>query len=571
MKFLVSLCLLLFVSCASHVKQASPERMKTNLSYLASDDLKGRGTATKEQKMAADYIVNQFKSAGLKPYKTNFEISFTYNGEVKLGDANSLTIGSNNLTIFKDFSVMSFAKSGEGENVDAVFAGFGIESDDYSSYSKLNVTDKVVFAFDGFPEGTDNHSQTAMKSSVREKARVAREQGAKAIVILVQSVADQFLNRHVNTDAGITVLELTESVFADQFGINDTQMKRLKAAKYPKISLSKRVSFHAEIERLQQEPVNIVAMKSGKKSDEYIIFGAHYDHLGLGYQSGGYKENAGQIHNGADDNASGTTGLIELAYMLDSYSPNYTVLFMAFSGEELGLLGSKALIEQDIVDPTKVKVMINMDMIGRLDPSEKALTIFGSGTGAEFDTLLAQIKPMYDLVLKPVEHSPGNSDHASFYREKIPVLFFNTALHSDYHKPTDDADLINYNGEATVVNFISDVYQKLDMPAQTVTYVEIAEPAQQRMSPFRVYIGTHPDYAYQGKGLKITGMSPASPAEKAGMQKNDILVEMDGKKIENIYDYMGVLGSLEPDKEIPIKVKRDEKVVELKMTPAPKN
>ena len=335
--------------------------------------------------------------------------------------------------------------------------------------------------------------------------------------------------------------------------------------------LSRKVKIDVNLKKIDKTPNNIIGLKEGKIKDKYIVLGAHYDHLGIGNYSGAYLKNYGQIHNGADDNASGTAALIELAHILKDYENHYSLLFIAFSGEELGLLGSKALFNDKHLNPEDLRLMINMDMVGRLDKESKELTVYGTKTAIEFDTIVQNINKPFSFKLKPIAHSPGNSDHAAFYQEKVPVLFFNTSLHGDYHKPTDDAEKINMNGIATISNYIRDLIFKLDSEDQTITYNLIKEPNKGKVRKFSVYIGTLPNYGYQGKGFKIDGASPGSPAEKAGLLKGDIITSLNNQKVENIYDYMGVLSSLKAGQKVSVLVKREEKLLTLSLTPGSKN
>jgi aminopeptidase YwaD len=557
--------IIFLLSCTYKPENADLSRIKEHITKLASDDFQGRELGSEGERKAADLIIKQFQAAGLKPLKENFEVPFKYNGEVELLES-TFQLSKFELILNKDFQVLPYSANIKSEKLTARFLNYGIisEKEKYNDYKNLDVKGKIVFVLEGYPESADAHSGIAYKSNLREKVRMARDKGAVALVQITNAISPLFSPKHISTDAGIAVLQISNSMFINMFKQRPNQMKRGRG-------LSKKVSINVNIKRIEKEPINIVAYKEGVIKDKYIVLGAHYDHLGLGYQSGAYNKNTGQIHNGADDNASGTAALIEIAHLLKDYQNHYSILFMAFSGEELGLLGSKALFKDKVLNPNDIRMMINMDMIGRLNSENREMTVYAAKTAIEFDTIVTHVNKPYAFNLKPVDHSPGNSDHAAFYQEKIPVLFFNTELHNDYHKPSDDADKINIEGLADISNFIRDLITKVDLPDQKITYNYVKEPNKGAVRQFSVYIGTLPNYGYQGKGFKIDGASTNSPAEKAGMMKGDIIVSLDKQKIENIYDYMGVLGSLKAGKEVPVIVKRDEKLVTLVLIPGSKN
>ena len=271
-----------------------------------------------------------------------------------------------------------------------------------------------------------------------------------------------------------------------------------------------------------------------------VIIGAHYDHLGLGDDHNSLDANPkNKVHNGADDNASGVAGLIELANFFTSngFTERYNFLFMAFSGEELGLFGSKAWCEKPTLALDKVNYMLNMDMIRRLNNETKKLLVYGIGTSPNFETTLDRINTKFSL--KKDSSGVGPSDHTSFYLKNLPVLHFFTGQHSDYHKPTDDADKVNYAGIAEVLEYLIDVIYDLDkQPKQP--FLKTAYQAGTEVS-FKVTMGVMPDYAFDGKGMRIDDVSNNRPAQKGGIQKGDIIIGIQGKAIGNVMDYMKIL------------------------------
>jgi aminopeptidase YwaD len=299
-----------------------------------------------------------------------------------------------------------------------------------------------------------------------------------------------------------------------------------------------------------------------------VILGAHFDHLGYGEDGNSRNTSAEKmIHNGADDNASGTAALIELARMLKtSKAKNNNYLFLAFSGEELGLFGSKYFVENPTLDLKKVDYMINMDMVGRLNDSTKVLTIGGIGTSptwAEVFPPASNDKPVVQgpFVLKYDSSGTGPSDHTSFYRKDIPVLFYFTGLHSDYHKPSDDADKINYNGEQMVIRNIYDVVEKLNDKSK-LAFTKTRETQTSTNTSFRVTLGIMPDYTYAGTGVRADGVTEGRPAAKAGLKTGDIIVQLGDNNITSMESYMQALGKFQKGEKTRVKYKRGNNTLE---------
>ena len=287
-----------------------------------------------------------------------------------------------------------------------------------------------------------------------------------------------------------------------------------------------------------------------------IVIGAHYDHLGLGHDHNSMDANpVGKIHNGADDNASGTAGVIELAryFVNNNIKEQHNFLFLCFSGEELGLLGSKKYTESPTIDLSKVSFMINMDMIGRLN-AEKRIVIGGVGTAPEFVPLFKSIST--DLSIKLDSAGIGPSDHTSFYLKNIPVLFFFTGQHSDYHKPTDDTPLVNFAGEKQVLELAAKAINSLDKtPKLTFQQTKAKEEDTPR---FKVTLGIMPDYTFEGPGVRADGVTDGKPGSLAGMQKGDIIIGMGDMEINSMKDYMKALAAHKSGDTIKVKVKRGD-------------
>lgn len=308
---------------------------------------------------------------------------------------------------------------------------------------------------------------------------------------------------------------------------------------------------------------NVVAYLDNS-AEHSVIIGAHYDHLGKGERAGSLSAEAkGKIHNGADDNASGTAGLLELAryYATNKAKEPYNFLFIAFSAEEMGLLGSKAFCERPGIDFKKVHLMINMDMIGRLDTANPRITVSGTGTSPQLQSLLIALQPK-SFAVRPDSSGMGPSDHTSFYLKDIPVLHFFTGIHSDYHKPGDDAEKINYQGEKEVLDYMIIVTDSL-LQLPKLAFTPTRNSTTGNAPRFKVTLGVIPDYAYQGEGIKLDGVTEGKPAQKAGIRKDDIVLEIGNFPTPNIMDYMKALSQFKKGDQVKVKLKRSEELMEI--------
>ena len=302
-------------------------------------------------------------------------------------------------------------------------------------------------------------------------------------------------------------------------------------------------------------------------ADRTIVIGAHYDHLGEGYQRGSLDVNAkGKIHNGADDNASGVAGVLELAryYAKNSLKEAHNFLFICFSAEELGLLGSKYYANNPTIDLAKVNFMLNFDMIGRFDPT-KPITVGGWGTSPTWGQDIPPVMEREKMAFKIDSSGAGASDHTSFYTKRIPVLFFFTGVHSDYHRPSDDIALINFAGEAQILNAVANIVNELDKLPNRLEYRETAMPMAQNAS-FKVTMGLLLDYSFNGPGIKVDGVSKGRPAENAGIKGGDLILRLGKYNLNTIYDYMGALGKYEKGQTVEAEVQRSNEKLTLKVT-----
>ncbi len=587
-----ALLLLTAVAVAQSQNEPSVSRIQQHVSYLASDALDGRRTGTAGANDAARYIAGEFQRLGLKPGDTapaarrrevmaRYLQQFPYVSGVELGAGNELTFTPQSLPytlpVGEEWMPLGFSSNGKVEG-QVVFVGFGITASDqnYDDYAGLNVKDMIAVAWQGTPDGDNPHGRFARYEGVRWKAIAARNAGAKALIVIARD--NDFKNEPLaklsydhDGEAGLPVAVISRSRTIGDPILTDLE----KIAKEKTQATIQRLTGHLrlsiDVVRKEVPAYNVVGVLEGSDrllKNETIVIGAHYDHLGRG-GSGSLAAKAGEIHHGADDNASGTAGVIELARVLTSQQPRpkRTIVFIAFGGEEEGLLGSNYYVNHPVTPLSNVVAMINMDMIGRM--KDRKLIIGGVGTAKEWRDIIAQgtADPARKFELTLNEDGFGPSDHSSFYGKQIPVLFFWTGTHNDYHKPSDTFDKINYQDETRILNLVSYIVRQLDAADKRVTYTTAKTDSAPRSSGFRVYLGTIPNYAETNDGLLIDGVREASPAEKAGLKAGDRIVKIGTREIKNVYDYTYALGEMKAGEEYVFEVIRGKDRLTLKVTP----
>lgn len=567
--------------------QTSPEikekDFKKHIYHLASDELKGRMTGTEQEKVAAEYISNEFKRFGLKPYfNGSWFQKFPFISGVELKGNNSFTFSTadKKYEAEKDFIPLGFSSS-LSVSGEVVFAGYGISSKEngYDDYDSIDVSGKIVLVLRYNPEYDNPHSNLEEFASFRYKTNIAKEKGAKAILFVSgpSPVEEDKLQKLTYDRAasvpGIAAIQISRSAADAMLSESGYTVKslqeRIKTDGQPHSLVLTGVTVQLEtgVTEVKNEGINVAGYIPGsdkKLKDEYIVIGAHYDHLGMGGANSLYRGDEPQIHNGADDNASGTSGILELAEYLSKNKKQLkrSIIIAGFSGEELGLLGSSHMVNNPVVANEKIAAMINLDMIGRL--TDSALIVYGTGTSSGWKDILNKNKPA-NIKLTFNDEGYGPSDHSSFYGKNIPVLFFFTGTHSDYHRPGDDADKINYTGLESVVKYVAAMVKDISQMKSKPEYVNVPRKDNQRMGGWKVYVGTIPDYAYSGQGLKITGVNEGSPAKKAGLQGGDIITKFGAKQINNIYDYVYALQELVPGDIVDLDVTRGEEKIQLKL------
>jgi len=579
-RFLKFPVLLIF---ALGVVAQQPDRIQRDVKYLASDALEGRLTGTKGATEAARYIAREFGRLGLKPAASSADRSdsrylqrFPYVAGVSLGKNNSFLFGNEKLNVGTDWVPLGFSSSAKVEG-SVVFVGYGITSSElsYNDYAAVNATGKVVIALQGTPDGDNPHGRFAQFEGVRWKAVAARNAGAKALIVIARE--PNFKDDHLMKlaydnsagDAGLSVIVISRQAADQLLKISALSVAQLEQSPTGRTLSPAEISLTTDIVRNEVPAYNVIGMLEGSDpvlKNEFIIIGAHYDHLGRGGEgTGSLAPGSGDIHYGADDNASGTAGVLELARVFSKQKSKRTILFMAFGGEEEGLLGSNYYVNHPLLPLASTVAMINMDMIGRM--KDGRLIVGGVGTAKEWRDLLATEK-QFQLTLN--EDGFGPSDHSSFYGKRIPVLFFWTGTHNDYHKPSDTFDKINYHDEARILEMVARIVNHLDAADKRVTYTTAKSDATPRATGFRVYLGTIPNYADTNDGLLLDGVRDDSPAAKAGLKAGDRIVKIGDCEIKNVYDYTYALGEMKAGEEYLLGVVRGTEKLTVKIRPEPR-
>ncbi len=592
--FFSLLILFAFVSIRSQNisdPEITNEEIKLHINFLASDELKGRDSGSEEIFKAAEYIADEFAEYGLKPaFDDGYFQEFSLIKNIELTDNNFLTFKTNGKEItsklWEDHITLPFSGNTEIYS-ELVFAGFGISAKDieYDDYAGMNVNNKIVIVFRNTPEPTVPHSEFDKYSPLRKKASVARDNGAAAIIFInpydENKTSDDLVEFNFDRGGSITGFSAVsikrnfiEEILNDE-GINlkdvyNQILENKKPASFEIKNSSAIISTEVkEVEATSWNVGGIVEGNDPKLKKEWIIIGAHFDHLGMGGEGSLYRGDEPQIHNGADDNASGTTGVLELAEKFASQKDKLkrSVAFFTFSGEELGLLGSNYLVNNLPFPVEDAITMINMDMIGRLKDS--SLIVYGTGTSSNWKDLLNKEND-YGFKLSFNDEGFGPSDHSSFYGMKIPVLFFFTGTHEDYHKPSDDTEKINFTGEKNILDYVYEIVMEINETQERPDYLLVEKKESGQMFARKVYVGTIPDFASNVDGYKISGVSEGSPAQLAGLQGGDIIISFGGKKISNIYDFTYALGDFVPGDEVDVIVKRGEDEITFKVKLATK-
>lgn len=532
--FLSSLLFFVLILSASAQKLNKADKLtyanlKTHVMFLADDKLEGRRTGTKGEELAHQYISNYFESNGLLPKGTNGYLqTFEVNEGKQILPSTFLIMDGEHFKAEKDFFPLAWSANASVEAV--------------ASPSLAENGGPWFFDLKELLEQNQNNPHFDLIAALHEKEKAAISKGATALFIYNSGkLADnlKYDSKDRSTVSGIPVLYLNKSITNKLVkDISHTWDIKFKTAQGDKI----------------RKGNNVVAYINNNAAST-IVLGAHFDHLGYGEDNNSRHTGETAIHNGADDNASGTAALLELARILKTKGSNKSnYLFIAFSGEELGLYGSKYFVDHPTVSLNEVNYMINMDMVGRFNDSSKSITIGGIGTSPAWGTLLNGEKKM-PFSIKVDSSGTGPSDHTSFYRKDIPVLFFFTGLHTDYHKPTDDFDKINYNGQLLVVNYITKLIARTETQNK-LAFTKTREQQTTTSARFTVSMGIMPDYTFSGTGVKADGVSEGKAAQKAGIKAGDVVIQLGEYPISSVESYMQTLSKFKKGDATKVKVKR---------------
>jgi hypothetical protein len=524
----IAACLLITGYSQSRADRKAISRLKAHVGYLADDKLEGRRTGTAGEKLAYTYIEKQFKKMNLSPvgdgggYIQAFEV---YDGKTISVSETSLVLGNATLACPDQFFPFSFSANAAG-----------------LSFSSLQ--DPALHWVDLKPVLDENKTNPHfdVKDFLLTQSKEAIRLGKKACFF---------------SNSGDARDEL-------RFDSTDKQERLSIPVVFVKNPADgERITLSVGLTEKRRTGHNVIGFIQNNAA-QTIVLGAHFDHLGYGEDHNSlYAGKTPQIHNGADDNASGTSALLELARIVEKSSlKKYNFLIAAFSGEELGLYGSKYLVEHFPIDIRSVNCMINMDMVGRLNDSTHGITIGGYGTSSSWGELVP-VKDGY-FNIKVDSAGVGPSDHTSFYRKDIPVLFFFTGTHMDYHKPSDDADKINYTGQWQIVQYIYGLLEKINDRSK-LPFSKTKETTGGKSS-FKVSLGIMPDYTFSGSGVLVDGVSEGKAAQKAGIRVGDVLTQLGAHPFSDVQQYMQALGKFNKGETTTVTVKRGNETLQISIT-----
>jgi hypothetical protein len=525
---------ILFLTCvvsAQKLKKADREllsNLKAHVSFLADDKLEGRQAGSQAEKLAYSYIAEQFKTIGLAPKGNSGYIqSFEIDDGKEISKTTHFIINGNDLQIGKEFFPLQFSANGSLEAT-PVIAFQERETPWFWDIKQL-------------VEENQNNPHFNIADNIQSKANDLSNKGATALIIYNTSGVEdglQFEGRQKSQEVKIPVVYVT----------------KIGSEKYLQDSASALdIKLRVAIEDKKRTGHNVVGYLDNGAINT-IIIGAHYDHLGYGEDNNTLWTGDRAIHNGADDNASGTAAVIELARMLKKHNyKNNNYLFICFSGEEQGLLGSKYFANNPTIRIDAVDYMLNIDMIGRLNDSTKKLIIGGYGTSPSWANILSTKEKTFSI--KFDSSGVGPSDHTSFYRKNIPVLFFFTGIHSDYHKPTDDAEKINFTGEVFIVKYIYKIIEQTNQKAK-LPFAKTREMQMDASPHFTVTLGIMPDYSFSGNGVRADAIVEGKIAQKAGMKEGDVITSLDDDKTYDLTSYMKALSKYKKGDAATVKVLR---------------
>ena len=591
-RWLAALCFIVLVSFTVAAVEQSPssspgaEGLRDRVRYLASDALTGRGVGTPGIDSARDYIAAEFKKYGLQPGGDHgsFLQSFEASAGVRVKEPALMKVGSTVLSLDRDWSPLGMSASGSAQGA-VVFAGYGITAADYGydDYAKIDAKGKIVLVLRYEPPPKSAKSpfrtmpQYSTYATLRAKAINARDHGAAGLILVDLEYSQGTDGRELisarnsfsRIENGIIVAQIARSIIEPVLRSRGISLANLKqqidddegprSMPVPNLNISLTVNLEAIASRAE----NVIGILPGSDPQlkrEAIIIGAHYDHLGFGRYGSLDRSGEGKIHHGADDNASGTSVVMSIAEAMSRSArrPARTIIFAAFSGEELGLLGSRHYVEHPSVAMEETKAMLNLDMVGRL--RDNRLVVFGTRSAAPLSGIVMNQARRVGLEIRESDRV-GRSDHMSFYNRKIPSLHFFTGTHSDYHRPTDTWEKLNYDGMEKIAEVVRGTAEALADATEPLAFMSLPSrpPAGEDIGTgesYRAYLGTIPEFGESVEGVRLAGVAENSPAQLAGLKQGDIIVEFAGSPVSSLEDLAALLGAKKPGDEVSIRVLR---------------
>jgi Zn-dependent M28 family amino/carboxypeptidase len=571
--------------------EVTADHVLAHIKFLASDELAGRFPGTHGDSLAEQYAIKLFTEDGLVPIGDDgYREKFDFISQIKAGNDNSFSaeIGDDEFDYKPghDFYPVGYSATGEVEG-DLVFIGYGINAADqkYDDFKGVDLKGKIAVVMRYSPGQSTPHDNPFSKyEQPRLKCTAIKEAGAKGIIFITGPMSgDEEIDTRLRTsttssdNAGIPVIVAKRNIIEKIFKLNGKNLKTVEqdidSLKVPNSFALKNASvkFNVSLDYVRSYTANIIGYMEGNDpvlKNEVIVIGAHMDHLGDGMKYGSLDPSGKPaIHHGADDNASGDAGVFELAHKMSSVKGTFkrSYIFMLFSGEEAGLLGSAFFTKSDLYKKYNIVTMLNMDMIGRL--ADNKLNVEGAGTSSIWKHMVDSLNTLnekFDIIFKDEGYGP--SDQSSFYSMNIPVLFFFTGIHPDYHRPSDTWDKINAEGEAKVIDLVYDVTACLDQQPFKPDFIKTKEKEEKTMTGFKVTLGIIPDYSSNADGMAIMGVKEGGPGERAGLQKGDVIIKFGTHEIKNIYDYTYALGDFKPGDETEIIVKRGSDTMTFKVS-----
>jgi len=574
---LLLISILIGTSCKLKVEsEITLPELKSILEYIASDSLKGRFPGTAEDKVLAAYISSEMKNAGMELQAEEGVQYFDINTGIAFSENNAISFDNNSYSYDEnaEFQPLGFS-SNDTLSSEIVFAGNISDFDTNGELIEKQADGKWLMVM------IDNETLSAPINSresyieLRTGALKASDHAVAGIIYV--SGSDEGLkfpelsdgSRHAISIPAIMISRNLADKLMASIGLEEIEVLSQKVTRRKMIQTGINFEAITQIDITKSPSFNSTAVLTGSNeelSDQYVVIGAHHDHLGWGGRGiSSRTPDTIAIHYGADDNASGVAGVMELAELIGSLSPDRSFSFLTFGGEEMGLLGSKFFAENPTIELEKVQTMINLDMIGRLN-EDRQIQIGGIGTSPIFKAMIDTINLKYKFSLKYSEAGFGPSDHSSFYAKDIPVLFISTGAHTDYHTPADNIERINFEGMQEILYFVSDIAMELANDSAKIEFTEAgpktASSSRGRMG--KITFGLMPDMTYDGdQGMPVTFVTEGKPAASCGMLGGDIIKAIDGKSVGNVYDYMERLGSLKAGQSVIVKVERDEEELEL--------